>query len=120
MEQYAYIRVSTKEQKVDRQLAALETFHLKKNHVYIEYQSGKDFERPVYRKMVKRLRKGDLLIIKSVDRLGRNYDQILVEWQRITKEIQATRSEEQIRQNKKCSVIDFEIFHTAFLIAIQD
>lgn len=89
MEQYAYIRVSTKEQNVDRQILALKPYHISKENIYCDYQSGKDFERPAYQKLIKRLKVGDLLIIKSIDRLGRNYNDILVQWQYITKEIGA-------------------------------
>jgi len=86
---YAYIRVSTKEQNIDRQLAALEPYNVPKKNIYCDYQSGKDFERPAYQKMLKRLKSGDLLILKSVDRLGRNYNEILIQWQNITKDIGA-------------------------------
>ena len=89
MEKYAYIRVSTKEQSVDRQLLALEPYKIKKKNIYCDYQSGKDFDRPAYQKMMKKLKPGDLLIVKSIDRLGRNYNDILVQWQYITKEIKA-------------------------------
>lgn len=89
MKQYAYIRVSTKEQNVDRQLLALKPYNIPKENIYCDYQSGKDFERPAYQKLIKQLRMGDLLIIKSIDRLGRNYNDILVQWQYITKEIKA-------------------------------
>ena len=89
MEQYAYIRVSTKEQNIDRQLIALKPFAIPEKNVYCDYQSGKDFDRPAYQKLMKRLKAGDLLIIKSIDRLGRNYEEILVQWQRITKGIRA-------------------------------
>ena len=89
MKQYAYIRVSTKEQNIDRQLIALEPYHIPKKNIYCDYQSGKDFERPAYQKLMKKLKTGDLLIIKSIDRLGRNYNDILVQWQYITKEIKA-------------------------------
>lgn len=87
MEQYAYIRVSTKEQNIDRQILALEPYQIPKKNIYCDYQSGKDFERPAYKKLIKRLKSGDLLIIKSIDRLGRNYNDILVQWQYITKEL---------------------------------
>ena len=89
MEQYAYIRVSTKDQNIARQLAALESYRIPENNVYIDYQSGKDFDRPEYKKLLRKLKKGDLLIIKSIDRLGRNYNEILLQWQHITKDIQA-------------------------------
>ena len=73
MEQYAYIRVSTKEQNVERQIFALEPYHIPKKNIYCDYQSGKDFERPAYQKLLKKLKAGDLMIVKSIDRLGRNY-----------------------------------------------
>ena len=78
MEQYAYIRVSTKEQNIDRQLLALEQYHIPAKNIYCDYQSGKDFDRPAYKRMLKKLRPSDVLIIKSIDRLGRNYNDILV------------------------------------------
>lgn len=89
MAYYAYVRVSTKEQNIDRQLAALEPYKISSNNIFCDYQSGKDFDRPAYQKMLKRLKPGDLLILKSVDRLGRNYNEILVQWQNITKDIGA-------------------------------
>ena len=89
MAEYAYVRVSTKEQNIDRQLAALEPYNIPERNIYCDYQSGKDFDRPAYQKMLKRLKSGDLLILKSVDRLGRNYNEILVQWQNITKDIGA-------------------------------
>lgn len=87
--QYAYIRVSTKEQNIDRQMLALEPYQIPKKNIYCDYQSGKDFQRPEYQKLMKKLKAGDLLIIKSIDRLGRNYNDILVQWQYLTKEIKA-------------------------------
>lgn len=75
--EYAYIRVSTKEQNIDRQLAALEPYHLPSKQIFCDYQSGKDFERPQYKRLIRKLKSGDLLIVKSIDRLGRNYDEIL-------------------------------------------
>lgn len=89
MSEFAYIRVSTKEQSIARQMMALEPYHIPKKNLYCDYQSGKDFQRPAYKKLLKRLRQGDLLIIKSIDRLGRNYGEILAQWQHITKEIKA-------------------------------
>ena len=89
MKQFAYIRVSSKDQNVDRQLSALEPYDIPKNHIYCDYQSGKDFERPAYKKLIRRLRRGDLLLVKSIDRLGRNYDEILEQWALITKKIGA-------------------------------
>ena len=89
MANYAYVRVSTREQNIDRQLAALEPYNIPKKNIFCDYQSGKDFDRPAYQKMLGCLEPGDLLIVKSIDRLGRNYKDILMQWQRITKEIGA-------------------------------
>ena len=87
MQKYAYIRVSTKEQHVDRQLEAIKEQEIPKKNIYCDYQSGKDFERPAYRKLLRKLKRGDLLVIKSIDRLGRNYNEILDQWQILTKKM---------------------------------
>lgn len=89
MKQYAYIRVSSKEQNTDRQILALKDFDIPMKNIFCDYQSGKDFDRPAYKQLMAMLKEGDLLIIKSVDRLGRNYSDILVQWQHITKDIKA-------------------------------
>ena len=89
MEQYGYIRVSTKDQNIDRQILALEEYHIPRKNIYCDWQSGKDFDRQAYQKLMKKLKAGDLLIIKSIDRLGRNYEEILEQWRKITKEIGA-------------------------------
>ena len=89
MATYAYVRVSTKEQNLDRQIDALAEYDIPKKNIFYDYQSGKDFDRPGYRKMIRKMREGDLLIIKSIDRLGRNYDEVLMQWQHITKKIKA-------------------------------
>lgn len=89
MAEYAYIRVSTKEQNIDRQLVALEPYGIPERNIYCDYQSGKDFDRPAYKKLLGKLRQGDLLLVKSIDRLGRNYNEILAQWQNITKDIGA-------------------------------
>lgn len=81
---YGYVRVSTREQNEARQILALKTFGVDK--IMMDKQSGKDFNRPAYRKMISRLRPGDVLVVKSIDRLGRNYDEILEQWRLITKE----------------------------------
>ena len=86
---YGYIRVSTREQNLDRQILALREFGVPEKQIYQEKQSGKDFERPVYQRLIKKLRPGDTLVIKSIDRLGRNYDEILEQWRIITKEKRA-------------------------------
>ena len=78
-----YIRVSTRDQNEDRQRIALQDFGV--DLLYCDKQSGKDFNRPQYQKMFRKLKKGDYLVIKSIDRLGRNYDEILEQWRQITK-----------------------------------
>ena len=87
--EYGYIRVSTREQNEQRQLIAMQEFGISENRIYMDKQSGKDFERKNYKKMVRRLKKDDTLVVKSIDRLGRNYDEILEQWRVITKEKQA-------------------------------
>lgn len=86
---YAYIRVSTKQQKIDRQYEEIKVFDIDDKYIYIDKESGKDFIRTNYQKLIKKIKKDDLLIIKSIDRLGRNYHMILEEWARITKTIGA-------------------------------
>lgn len=83
---YAYVRVSTREQNEDRQLIAMNELQVPKKNIFIDKQSGKDFERPRYKKLIKRLKKDDLLYIKSIDRLGRNYNEIQEQWRILTKE----------------------------------
>ena len=85
---YAYIRVSTKDQNEERHLLAMEDLEIPRKNIYIDKQSGKDFNRPQYQRMLKKMKKGDLLYIKSIDRLGRNYNEILEQWAVITKEKQ--------------------------------
>ncbi len=89
MSDYAYIRVSTREQNVVRQLIAIEPYNIPLQNIYCDYRSGKTFDRPAYQEMLTTLKKGDLLIIKSIDRLGRNYDEILEQWKYITKTLEA-------------------------------
>lgn len=84
---YAYIRVSSKDQNERRQIMALQSYAIKKKNIFIDKQSGKDFDRPQYQKMLKKLKKDDLLYIKSIDRLGRNYSEILDQWRILTKQI---------------------------------
>ena len=86
---YGYIRVSTAQQHIDRQIDALLEMGLDKSLIYIDYESGKDFNRQNYKKLFKKLKKDDLVIIKSIDRLGRDYNMIIEEWRRITKEKEA-------------------------------
>ena len=83
---YGYVRVSTREQNEARQIIALHQFCVPDERIYLDKQSGKDFQRPQYRKLVRHLKKDDLLYIKSIDRLGRNYREILEQWRILTKE----------------------------------
>jgi len=86
MKKYGYIRVSSTDQNEDRQLDAMQDLDIPKNRLFIDKQSGKDFDRPNYQKMVRLLKSGDLLYIKSIDRLGRNYEEIQNQWRVLTKE----------------------------------
>ena len=86
MSVYGYIRVSSKDQKEDRQQIALKEVGVELQNIYLDKQSGKDFNRPQYKKMLRKLKKDDLLYIKSIDRLGRNYEEILQQWRILTKE----------------------------------
>lgn len=85
---YGYVRVSTREQNEARQLIAMRAFGVAEQNIIVEKQSGKDFDRPLYRRLIKRLRPEDTLVIKSIDRLGRNYTEILEQWANITKTLQ--------------------------------
>jgi len=86
---YGYVRVSTQEQNEARQLSAMREFGVAEENIIVEKQSGKDFNRPRYQRLVRHLRSGDVLVVKSIDRLGRNYDEILEQWGAITKKRQA-------------------------------
>ena len=86
---YGYIRISSKDQNEDRQLIALRDFGVTDNHIYIDKQSGKNFDRPQYKRLIKRLKPDDILVIKSIDRLGRNFFEILEQWKMITVDKQA-------------------------------
>lgn len=86
VKEYGYIRVSSQDQNEDRQLVAMKTLSVPTDRLFIDKQSGKDFDRPEYKKMVKALRAGDLLYILSIDRLGRNYEEIQNQWRVLTKE----------------------------------
>ena len=86
MSVYGYIRVSSKDQKEDRQQIALKEVGVELQNIYADKQSGKDFNHPQYKKMLRKLKKDDLLYIKSIDRLGRNYEEILQQWRILTKE----------------------------------
>ncbi len=83
---YGYIRVSSRDQNEDRQVIALKQFGVEDKNIYMDKQSGKNFNRPQYKKMVKKCKDGDLLCIKSIDRLGRNYSEILEQWRILTKD----------------------------------
>lgn len=83
---YGYIRVSTRDQNEDRQRIAMHEAGVEDCRIFMDKQSGKDFERPGYRRLMRKMKPGDTLIIKSIDRLGRNYDEILKQWRLITKE----------------------------------
>lgn len=83
---YGYIRVSTREQNEDRQVIALSAFDIPPENLFMDKLSGKDFNRPAYKRMIKKLKPGDTLIVSSIDRLGRNYDEILEQWRIITKQ----------------------------------
>ena len=85
---YGYARVSTKDQNLDRQLCAMRDFGIPEKQICQEKLSGRDFDRPVYQKLLKKLKPGDTLVIKSIDRLGRNYEEIIEQWRIITKEKQ--------------------------------
>ena len=83
---YGYIRVSSRDQNENRQIDAMNQLQIPDKNIFIDKQSGKDFERPAYRKLFKRLKRDDILYIKSIDRLGRNYEEILNQWRVLTKE----------------------------------
>ena len=83
---YGYIRVSSRDQNLDRQRLAMESFGVEDGRVYADKQSGKDFDRPAYRRLLRKLKPEDTLVIKSIDRLGRNYEEILEQWRILTKE----------------------------------
>ena len=83
---YGYIRVSSRDQNEDRQVLAMREISIPEKNIYIDKQSGKDFDRPQYKKLVRRLKKDDLLYIKSIDRLGRNYEEIQNQWRLLTKD----------------------------------
>jgi len=86
MKKYGYIRVSSTDQNEDRQLFAMEEMKVPEDYLFIDKKSGKDFDRPEYQRMIELLKPGDLLYIKSIDRLGRNYEEIQNQWRILTKE----------------------------------
>lgn len=83
---YGYIRVSSQDQNEDRQIIAFQKLSIPSKNIFMDKQSGKDFERPSYKRMVRRMKKDGLLYIKSIDRLGQNYEEILEQWRILTKE----------------------------------
>ena len=89
MNVYGYVRVSSRDQSEDRQLIAMKKLGVPENNIYVDKESGRDFDRPMYREMVRELNKNDLVYIKSIDRLGRNYKEIVEQWQFLTRVVQA-------------------------------
>lgn len=87
MKKYGYIRVSSHDQNEKRQMVAMQEVEVSADNIFVDKQSGKDFNRPMYKRMVNELTEGDLLYIKSIDRLGRNYNEMIEQWQYLTKEI---------------------------------
>jgi len=87
MSTYGYARVSSTDQNEDRQMIALHQVSIEDKHIFIDKQSGKDFDRPQYKKMVEKMRYGEILYVLSIDRLGRNYDEIQWQWRILTKEV---------------------------------
>ena len=86
MKQYGYVRVSTKDQNEERQIVALSEYGIECEYMYVDKESGKDFERKQYKKLLRKAKEGDLVVVKSIDRFGRNYKEILEQWRLITKE----------------------------------
>ena len=86
MTMYGYARVSSKDQNLNRQLDALSAVGVSEESVFVDYLSGRNFDRPGYQSLVERLQPGDVLVVKSIDRLGRNYDEILGQWRLLTKQ----------------------------------
>lgn len=87
---YGYVRVSSRDQNEDRQVLAMREFGIETTNIYVDKQSGKDFNRPQYKRLLRKLRSNDTLVVKSIDRLGRNYQEILEQWRIITKAKQAS------------------------------
>ena len=84
---FGYVRISSADQNEDRQIKAMRQMGVQENHIYVDKQSGKDFKRPQYAKLIQKLREGDLLYLLSIDRLGRNYKEVQEQWRVLTKEI---------------------------------
>ena len=87
MNTYGYARVSSMDQNEERQIIALKNAHIPVKNIFVDKQSGKDFNRPKYKKLIKKLKEGDILYVLSIDRLGRNYEEIQKQWHTLTKEI---------------------------------
>ena len=83
---YAYVRVSSKDQNEDRQIIAMRELHVPEENIFVDKQSGKDFNRPQYKRLMRRVKPDDLIYVKSIDRLGRNYSEIQEQWKVITKD----------------------------------
>ncbi len=88
MMEYGYVRVSTRDQNESRQMAALQEYGVDPRCIYMDQRSGKDFHRPGYQRLIRRLKSGDVMVIKSIDRLGRDYNEILAQWRMLTREKQ--------------------------------
>ncbi len=101
MEKIGYCRVSSKDQNPDRQFEAMLRSGVEKENIYTDYLSGKDFNRPQYKKVLKRLHRGDVLVVKSIDRLGRNYEEIIEQWRLICK-----------KKHADIEVIEFPLLNT--------
>lgn len=99
--EYGYVRVSSKDQNIDRQMAAMKKAGILEKKIYIDKQSGKDFNRPQYKKLMKKLESGDTLYLKSIDRLGRDYDEIIEQWRFLTR-----------TKNIDIVVMDFPLLNT--------
>ncbi len=87
---YGYARVSAKDQNLDRQYDALRAFAIKESNIFADKSSGKNFDRPQYKKLIETMTEGDVLVVKSIDRLGRNYDEIIEQWRKITKQMRCS------------------------------
>lgn len=98
---YGYVRVSSKDQNIDRQIVALHQENILDKNIFIDRQSGKDFNRPQYQRMLRKLKEDDILFVKSIDRLGRNYDEIIEQWNILTK-----------NKKVKMVIIDFPLLDT--------
>ncbi|MBR3515866.1 MAG: recombinase family protein [Lachnospiraceae bacterium] len=101
MEKYGYIRVSSKDQNPERQYEALIRYGIDRENIFVDYLSGKDFNRPQYKRMLKKAKEGDVLVVKSIDRLGRNYEEIIEQWRLICR-----------KKKIDIEVLDFPLLNT--------